>query len=180
MNKIGSTLLGVAVGALGTYFGVPKNDTASTDASSVEISALEEDKGQPMDTISIAKAMELDKNWTKFRKPAVDSCAQSQGQKQDDRSVAWNLKDLQRYLRYARRESRKLGYDMTGVRVHLGVYGAHEIPECRNLTTMFIVPTGNKITSKASTLTLPLQWGGGGTIPVPPFNNGNGGDDHYP
>ena len=174
MKKIGPTLLGIIIGALGTYFGVP-NLTNTTPNTPVE--TVLEDKGKPMDTITIAKAIKLSNNWTVFRKPAVDSCAQAHGQKVDDRSVTWDLKGLQRYLRYAKRESKKLGYEMTGICVHLGVYGPHEVPECRNLTTMFIEPIGHEVISKASTLNFGMSGRTG--IPLPPYNNGEGGDNEY-
>jgi hypothetical protein len=172
MKNLGPMVIGIIIGALVTYFAVPKLVDAPGDAPEGKIT-------KPKGTISIAKATELSNNWAKYRKPAVDSCARAGGQKQDDRNVSWSLKELQEYIRYAKHESKKLGYEMTGIRVNLGVYGAHATPECRNLTTMFIEPIGHKAVSKASSLNLNLnlQYGG---IPVPPHNRGHGGGDGYP
>ncbi len=166
MKNLGPIIVGIIIGAIVTYFTICRNQSG-------------EPSKPPEGVISIQKATELSNNWTAYRKPAVDSCAQVAGQKTDDRCVSWNLKDLRAYLSYAESESKKLGYEMTGIRVNLGVYGAHEVPECRNLTTMFIEPTGHKVVSKASSLNLSATLHHGG-LPVPPYNRGGGGNEGYP
>ena len=170
MKNLGPIIVGIIIGAIVTYFTICQNQLGDQSG---------EPPKPPEGVISIQKATELSNNWTAYRKPAVDSCAQVAGQKTDDRCVSWNLKDLRAYLSYAESESKKLGYEMTGIRVNLGVYGAHEVPECRSLTTMFIAPTGHKTVSKASSLNLSttLQHG---DLPVRPYNKGTGGGHGYP
>jgi hypothetical protein len=65
------------------------------------------------------------------------------------------------------------------VRVYLGNYGNVNNPVKKNRNTMFIVPTGNKNTSKASSLSLFLP-PSKEVIPAPPLNNGGGSGGGYP
>lgn len=166
MRGITYTILGVIIGALLMYYFCPR--LQQTSESFVE----------PNGIITVEQAEMLSDNWTKFRKPVVDSAAQKQGREQDDRSTFWNIDDIQNYIRYAKKSSDSLGYTMTGMRVYLGVYGEDADKNKKNLTTMFIVPTGHKTISKASTLNFSFQ--SNDNLPVPPLNKGAGGDGGYP
>jgi hypothetical protein len=132
---------------------------------------------KPKGVITQAQAKELNANWTLHRKAAVDSAAQKQGRHQDDRSTLWSLEDLENYLTYAKSQSDSLGYDMTGIRVYLGVYGKNAGQTKKDLTTMFMVPTGKISIAKASSLLLPP---GGGDLPIDPLNDGQGSGNGYP
>jgi hypothetical protein len=79
-------------------------------------------------------------------------------------------------LDYAKHYSDSIKYDMTGIRVYLGVYGKNAGQNKKDLTTMFIVPTGKKSRSEAS---MSFLQPGSGTIPVPPLNDGDGGPGDY-
>lgn len=167
MKKLSYIILGIIIGALITYFFCPKQ----IGEGPVKIV-------KPKGVISVEKAKELNANWTLHRKAAVDSAAQKQGRNQDDRSTYWSLEDIENYLGYAKNQADSLGYQMTGIRVYLGVYGKNAGQTKKDLTTMFIVPTGKK--STASSLNLNLR-GNDGDIPgSDPLNNGSGGNGGYP
>ncbi|WP_242204401.1 hypothetical protein [Aestuariivivens insulae] len=167
MKKLGYILLGFAIGAVLTYFYCPRQ-------LEKEMKVM-----KPSGVISINEAKELNNNWTKYRQAAVDSAAKQQGRNHDDRSTWWALDDIENYLAYAKSQSDSLGYNMSGIRVYLGVYGSNAGQSKKNLTTMFIVPTGKKSTSEASSLNIGLQ-GGNEDVPVSPLNDGTGGDTGYP
>lgn len=166
MKKLSYIILGIVIGALVTYFFCPREKGEDP----VKIV-------KPKGVISVEKAKELNANWTLHRKAAVDSAAQKQGRKQDDRSTYWSLEDIENYLGYAKNQADSLGYQMTGIRVYLGVYGKNAGLTKKDLTTMFIVPTGKK--STASSLNLNLR-GGHEDVPVDPLNEGAGGTGGYP
>jgi len=168
MKKLSYIVLGVVIGAIATYFFCPRQ----TQDSSISIV-------KPKGVITPEQAKELNMNWTLYRKAAVDSAAKKQGRNQDNRSTWWSLSDIENYLVYAQSQSDSLGYSMTGIRVFLGVYGENAGQTKKNLTTMFMVPTGTKKSSKASSININLA-GDDQNIPVPPLNKGTGGNDGYP
>lgn len=164
MKNLIYLILGFLVGAVLTYYFCPKPEKAENKIV------------KPKGVISIEEATILSENWTRYRKAAVDSAAQAQGREQDDRSVYWPIEDVQQYLEYAKHYSDSLGYEITGLRVYLGVYGKDAGPEKSNLTTMFMVPTTSRLDSNGNSTSSGFKDGGGG---VPPLNKGAGGDDPY-
>lgn len=168
MKKLTYIILGFIIGAVLTYYFCPR---------------LEENQPEsivkPKGVISINQAKELNKNWTDFRKVAVDSAAKKQGRNQDYRSTYWTLDDIEDYLAFAKAASDSLGYNMTGIRVYLGVYGKNAGQAKKDLTTMFIVPTGKQKKSEANSLILLLP-PGNEDILIEPLNDGTGGDGNYP
>ncbi|GAA4270167.1 hypothetical protein [Hyunsoonleella aestuarii] len=167
MKKIGSIILGFIIGAFVTYYFCPRTVSEVKEAKIIK----------PSGVISIAEADSLNNNWTKFRKVAVDSAAKKQGRNKDNRWAAWSLDDIENYISYAKNQSDSLGYDMTGIRIYLGVYGKNAGQTKKNLTTMFMVPTGKKSVSQASSLIFQSRRD---NIPIDPLNEGQGGDSSYP
>ncbi|MBP0905085.1 hypothetical protein ACFSKN_15605 [Mariniflexile gromovii] len=168
MKNLIYIILGAIIGALLTYYFCPR---PLEDDGPIKIV-------KPKGVITVDKAKELNENWTLYRKAAVDSAAQKQGREQDDRSTYWDLDEIENYLAFAKNQSDSLGYQMTGIRVYLGVYGKNAGQTKKDLTTMFIVPTGRK--SKASSLNLNFR---GNDEDVPggnPLNDGAGGQGGYP
>ena len=171
MKKLSYTILGFIIGAVLTYYFCPRN--------------LEEDDityEKPSGVIPIAEADSLNTNWNKYRCKAVDSCVRVQtgGKKdKDNRWASWSLDDIEGYLAYSKKQADSLGYNMTGIRVYLGVYGKNKGQSKKNLTTMFIVPTGKKSHAEASTNPFSLR-GNDQDIPTPPLNRGTGGSGGYP
>lgn len=167
MKKASYVLIGIIIGALATYFFCPRQTENPTDKIV-----------KPKGVITQAQAKELNANWTLHRKRAVDSAAERQGRKQDDRSTYWALEDVENYLAYAKNQADSLGYDMTGVRVYLGVYGKNAGQTKKNLTTMFLVPTGKKSLSSANSIDIMLP-PPSSDLPIDPLNEGTGGPDGY-
>ncbi|CAH8282921.1 hypothetical protein EV196_11522 [Mariniflexile fucanivorans] len=168
MKNLIYIILGAIIGAVLTYYFCPRQLEGEESVKIVK----------PKNVISVKEAKVLNDNWTLYRKAAVDSAAQKQGRKEDDRSTYWSLTDIENYLEFAKNESDSLGYQMTGIRVYLGVYGKDADESKKDLTTMFIVPTGSK--SKASSLNLNFI---GNDEDVPggsPLNRGTGGGGGYP
>lgn len=167
MKKLTYILLGFIIGCLLTYYFCPR------------VEQLPDKIVKPKGVITVEQAQKLSDNWTQYRKPAVDSAARQQGREQDDRSTYWDLEDIENYIAYAKKTSDSLGYTMTGLRVYLGVYGENADEEKKNLTTMFIVPTGHKAKSEAGTFAWSFQRDKG-NLPVSPINDGQGGNQGYP
>ncbi|MDO7172590.1 hypothetical protein [Mariniflexile sp. AS56] len=167
MKKLSYIIFGAIIGVLITYFFCPRQ---LEDEEFVKFM-------KPKGVITAEKAKELNANWTLHRKAAVDSAAKKQGRNQDDRSTYWSLDDIENYLGYAQNQADSLGYTMTGVRVYLGVYGKNAGQAKKDLTTMFIVPTGKKSKSQASFISLPPN---DEDLPVDPLNDGVGGNGGYP
>ncbi|WP_194768671.1 hypothetical protein [Tamlana sp. I1] len=169
MKKLAYAILGFIVGAFLTYYFCVKPVAANETETKIV---------KPKGLITIDEAKELNNNWTEFRQKAVDSAAAKQGRKKDNRSTEFSLEEIENYLAYAKNQSDSLGYTMTGVRVYLGVYGKNAGQTKKNLSTMFIVPTGNKSKAKAATLNLSF-FGDDEDIPVSPLNRGQGGEGSY-
>ncbi len=167
MKNVSYLILGLIIGALLTYYFCPRQLEEATTRII-----------KPKGVISQEQAKFLNEEWTMYRKAAVDSAAQKQGRKADTRATSWTLADIENYLAYAKNQSDSLGFTMTGIRVYLGVYGKNADETKRNLTTMFIVPTGKKALSKATTFVLPPS--NDHDLPVSPLNDGDGGPDGYP
>ena len=170
MKKTSLFLFGIIIGAFATYFFCPRQDFQQSEATKFKI---------PKDTISVAEAKILSNNWSNNNKIEIDSLLEVQGSKKKNRSVWWSMEVINDYLKYAAEKSDTLGYKMTGIRVYLGNYGNSRVPAKKNRNTMFIVPTGSKITSKASSLDVNISFKEY-DIPAPPLNNGTGGDGGYP
>lgn len=169
MKKLSYVILGFIIGAVLTYYFCPREVQDMTEISNKA----------PKDTISVQEAKELSNNWERNNPTEIDSIIDVEGTKKQMRSVAWSLEDINDYLVYAKAKSDSLGYAMTGVRVYLGNYGDVNNPVKKNRNTMFIVPTGNKNTSKASSLNLNILVKED-DIPAPPLNEGVGGNGGYP
>ena len=174
MKKLGPIILGFIIGAVLTYYFCPRPiEEASAPTTLVE------DKGAPKDTITVAEAIKLSNNWANSNATEIDPLIEVEGSKKKMRSVKWTLDEVKEYLTYAEAKSHTLGYKMTGLKVYLGNYGKNGKLGKKNRNTMFIVPTGHKSTSKASSLNLNILTAAE-DIPAPPLNNGNGGEGGYP
>ena len=168
--------MGFIIGAALTYYLCPRN--LELDAMETRMKTAEKFE-MPVGLIERDDAQKLNENWTEYREAAVDSAARQQGRKKDNRWTSWKLKDIENYLAYSKEEAEELGYDMTGIRIYLGVYGKLAGSNKKNLTTMFIVPTGKKSNDNASMMPISLL-GDDEDIPLLPLNKGGGGSGGYP
>ncbi|TBN04284.1 hypothetical protein EYD45_06595 [Hyunsoonleella flava] len=170
MKKLGPIILGFIIGAVLTYFFCPRqaDDMHSMDAEVVK----------PSGVISVKDAQALNDNWTKFRKPVLDSVTERRTGKEDYRWAWWSLKDIEDYIAFTKVGAKEAGEDFTGLRMYFGAYGDNASDGKKNLSTIFIVPTGTKKTSKSAVLNLSLQ--DDDDLTRPPLNQGNGGGGGYP
>ncbi|WP_396601312.1 hypothetical protein [Algibacter sp. R77976] len=171
MKKLGPIILGFIIGAVLTYYFCPRPVG--------DMPTMHAENKTPKDTISVAQAKILSKNWANNNPTEIDSLIEIEGSRKKTRSVWWSLKEVNEYLAYAQAKSDSLGYTMTGVRVYLGNYGNVKDPIKKNRNTMFIVPTGPRNKSKASSLNIFLP-PSDGDIPGPPLNEGGNGNGGYP
>jgi hypothetical protein len=172
MKKLSYIILGIVIGALATYYFCPR--TIKNEESGIKIV-------KPKGVITPLQAKGLSDNWTTERKRANDSAAKKHGREVDDRSAWWSLEDIENYIIYAKDQSNTLGYDMTGIRVYLGVYGTNTGQTKKNLTTMFMVPTGKELQETAtSTFGLTLLPSINDVPGGDPLNDGQGGQGGYP
>lgn len=85
----------------------------------------------------------------------------------DNRSSWYSLKDLRKYLKYAKKQAKKNGHKMNGVRIYCGAYPT--VDGVVGYSTSFIVPTADISTGKDGN-------GGNGDIPDGDgLNDGNNG-----
>ncbi len=166
MKKLSYIIIGFLIGAFATYYLCPRPvEDMQTDIEIVK----------PKGVISVKEAIALNDNWTRTRQAAVDSAAG----KVDHRWTGWSLEDIRDYLDYAEKECSNLGYTMDGIQVYLGVYGDSQSENKAGYTTMFIAPTGTKSISKGSMSPFNSK-ALASNPPVPPLNNGQGGDGGFP
>ena len=153
MKNLRPLFFGIIIGALATYFFCPRQ------AAEEESVAAKAEVVKPKGVITVAQAKELNYNWTKFRKPAIDSITQRMVGKDDYRSAWWSLQDVEDYIAYIKQETQNDGEIFTGLRVYFGVYGEHISSSNKDLSTMFIVPTGAKKVEKASMINInPIEF----------------------
>ncbi len=175
MKKLGLLILGFIIGAVLTYLFCPRVE----DGENInQLSAAEAKIKAPRDTITVAEATRLFKNWQRNNPTEIDSTLEVVGSRKITTNVEWSLDVVREYLDYAEKKSDSLGYTMTGIAVYMGNYGEDKSQEKMNRNTMFIVPTGDKNLSKASALNLGLV--AAGNTGTPPLNQGSGGNANYP
>ncbi|TYA71779.1 hypothetical protein [Seonamhaeicola marinus] len=174
MKNLRPLLLGAIIGALLTYFFCPRQAVEAEDlSSSMQQKAIVKPEG----VITVEQAKALNDNWTKFRKPVLDSVTERRVKKEDYRWAWWSLEDIENYIAYIRSETPQ-GETFTGLRVYLGVYDENSTNGKNGMTTMFIVPTGGSNVNKGSLFNMTVQ--GNGDRNDPPLNNSGGSGDGYP
>lgn len=99
----------------------------------------------PAGTISPEDAKMLDVEYTRVRTTAIGKSLDST----ENRSVWWRLADIKQFLAYAEQEAQKNGYTLDGIRIYLGTYPSDS---SNTGTTLFMAPTGNKLSAPEKTL----------------------------
>ncbi len=185
MKRLSYVILGFIIGAFATYYLCPRPvdtdidvDEHSIKSSIQEMSEMKPNK--PKGVVTPSEAKVLNDNWTLHREAAVNAAARQQGRDKDDRSTWWSINDIEDYIIYSKHVTDSLGYNITGMRVYLGVYGKNAGQAKKNLTTMFVVPTIKEGTAKASTSLINFQGNGGDCPECPVLNSGHGGGKGYP
>ena len=173
MKKLSYIILGFLIGALATYYFCPRD--LGEDMAETKII-------KPKGVIAPGQAKKLNDNWTEYRESYVDSAAKKQGRNKDDRSSWWSIDDIENYIAYAKNQTDSLKYDITGIRVYLGVYGDNAGRTKKEFKyNVFGANNKKKEKSEASMNPFNLQGGGDGDCEeCDPLNEGQGGDGKYP
>ena len=95
-------------------------------------------KKKPEKCISVKEGRALQKAWCDTRTPEIDKCLGFQ----DKREFWWSVEELQDYLKYVKRESKKQGVENPGIRIYFGAYPKGECKMHRGYSTVFLSPTG--------------------------------------
>ena len=137
----------------------------------MEVDPMEMAPTAPKGLVKPGEAKALDRAYNLKHRIINDSLFKGH-KRSDNRSSWWSIEDIQSYINYAENQAGELGYRMDGLRVYLGSHpNAHGET---GLTTMFIVPTGTKNTSKGSLF--PFQGGSGDIEGGDGLNMGGQGD----
>ncbi len=124
-------------------------------------------KKVPTKCISKEEAQELQKTWCNTRTPEIDRCIGFE----DTREFWWSVEDLQEYLKYVKKKSRKMGIDNPGIRMYFGAYPETKCQAGKGYSTLFLSPTGAPAGGLGKD---------GDTAPnnynIPPFNSGQSGE----
>ena len=92
----------------------------------------------PEKCISVEEARELHKEWCGTRTPHIHKCIGFE----DTREFWWSVEELQEYLKYVKKQSKKMGIDNPGIRMYLGAYPSSKCKMHRGYSTLFLAPTG--------------------------------------
>ena len=94
--------------------------------------------GKPKKCISVDEAKELQKVWCDTRTPEIDKCLGFE----DTREFWWSVEELQEYLKYVKKQSRKQGISNPGIRMYFGAYPESKCKKHKGYATLFLAPTG--------------------------------------
>ncbi len=131
-------------------------------------------KKKPAKCISVEEARELHDNWCEHRGKHLKACLGHD----DTKDFWWSVEELQEYLKYVKRESKKQGILNPGIRVYLGAYPKSKCNDDRGYSTIFFKPTGAPVGSLGKGGGAPGQPDNDGISPYnrSDSNNGNNGD----
>ena len=139
MKKIVVLFLGIIIGIGITYLYLNNQENI-----------LEKEIFRPKGVISPQEAKTLSEAFNARHRLISDSIVK----RPDNRSSWYALSDMRNYLDYAENQAKELGYTMNGIRVYLGAHARTK--EGVGLSTMFFVPTGQKLVSQGSMLNISL------------------------
>ncbi|WP_228851918.1 hypothetical protein [Aegicerativicinus sediminis] len=92
--------------------------------------------------------------------------------KEDNRSSWYALDDIKSYLQYADSAATAKGYELDGIRLYIGAKGDSKN---KDMITLFISPTGKRMTGEGSFLFNTYQSGSGDITDIDGLDDGTGG-----
>ncbi|WP_074409260.1 MULTISPECIES: hypothetical protein [Aquimarina] len=95
-------------------------------------------KKRPAKCITKEEAKELQHVWCCTRTPEIDKCIGFE----DTREFYWSVEELQEYLKYVKKKSKKQGIDNPGIRMYFGAYPESKCKSKKGYSTIFLAPTG--------------------------------------
>ncbi|WP_438711738.1 hypothetical protein ACSTS3_03955 [Aquimarina muelleri] len=95
-------------------------------------------KKRPKKCITPEEAKELQHAWCCTRTPEIDKCVGFE----DTREFYWSVEELQEYLKYVKKQSKKQGIDNPGIRIYFGAYPKGKCKMNKGYSTVFLAPTG--------------------------------------
>ncbi|MDO5969117.1 hypothetical protein Q4Q35_04785 [Flavivirga aquimarina] len=94
----------------------------------------------------------------------------------DTREFWFDLDELKKYIAYVEQEADSLGYKNLGIRIYKGAYPRDKSHPDPGYSTVILVPTGDKITSKGSFLPVNITFSGNNNInKIPAYNFAHAG-----
>ncbi|QFZ55604.1 hypothetical protein FEZ18_12720 [Oceanihabitans sp. IOP_32] len=132
-----------------------------------------EDFYKPSGVITQEEAEILSNTWN-LKNTSTLSKASRVKFEDDDLSFWWTIEDIRNYLDYSEQVAKENGNSLNGLRIYLGAY-----PNTGK-TTLFMVPTVKKSSSKAGMVPFIFQEDVADCGECPPLNNGGGGGNGYP
>lgn len=104
-----------------------------------------------MKKITPAEAKALNENFVKTRSKELNKIVESETGKPNDKDAisSWfSLGDLKEYIAYVEAEAKAKNISVDGLRVYFGAYSKNDKKQDKKgLSTMFFVPTQNKLQS---------------------------------
>lgn len=95
---------------------------------------------KPKKCISKEEAKELHDNWCNDREGHLKKNLGFT----DTREFWWSLEELEEYLAYVKKESKKQGIHDPGIRVYLGAHSKKQCKKDKGYSTLFLSPTGSE------------------------------------
>ncbi|MDO5981469.1 hypothetical protein [Flavivirga spongiicola] len=127
---------------------------------------------KPEQTIDYKYANHLEEEYKNTRGAIIKKYLEIE----DTREFWFELEKLKEYIAYVEQEAETLGYKNLGIRIYNGAYPKDKKYPDPGYSTVFLVPTGNKITSKASFFPISLTVVSDNNIQdIPAYNYGQAG-----
>jgi len=128
---------------------------------------------RPQNAIDSKLAKELEKEYVNTRYAVINKYLEIKGG--DTREFWFDLEELKNYIAYVEQEAKELGYSNLGIRIYNGAYPNDTAYHDPGYSTVILIPTSTKSTSKGSFLPLNTTLINDNIMEIPGYNYGHGG-----